>query len=397
MHKSHGSVLETFQVFLKLGLTSFGGPVAHLGYFHRELVEKRQWLDDERFAQLLALCQFLPGPASSQLGFSLGLLRSGGWGGLAAFVGFTAPSALLMFLFASSLSALQGPYGEAVIHGLKLVALAVVSNAVLGMSRKLCPDAVRATLTAVSAAVVLLFGGLLVQLALIAGGALAGQIWCREVAPLARDRTPLAYGPKVGVALLLVFAAFLIALPALTSLGGVFPAADGFYRAGALVFGGGHVVLPFLEQTVVDPGWLTQDEFLAGYGAAQAVPGPMFSLSVFLGARLPGELGGVVGALVAMVSLFLPGFLLVSGALPLWQRLADRPGAARASAGMGAVVLGILVAALYDPVWTGAVDGPQDVAVALAGFVLAAAWRAPAWVVVLWCVLATVGLRFAGL
>ena len=394
--KPSGSALEVFAVFLQLGLTSFGGPVAHVGYFRDELVAKRRWLDDGTFARLFALCQVLPGPASSQLGFSLGLMRAGGLGALAAFVGFTAPSAILMLLFASWLPRLDDPVGSAVIHGLKVVALAVVSNAVLGMSRRLCPDRRRATLTALSAAVVLVVDDLWVQAVLIVLGAAVGQVVCREVPQPTYGEAVTVHGTRAGAFLLFLFCAVLLLLPALAGAFAYGPAVDGFYRAGCLVFGGGHVVLPFLERTVVDPGWLTRDEFLAGYGAAQAVPGPMFSLSAFLGARLPDELGGTAGAAVAVLALFLPGFLLVAGVLPWWHRLAERPGAARASAGMGAVVLGILVASLYDPVWTGAVDGPSDVAVALVGFTLGAAWRAPAWSVVLWCVAATVLLRSVG-
>lgn len=285
---SAGSVLEVALVFLKLGLTSFGGPVAHVGYFRDELVEKRRWLDDGSFAQLFALCQLLPGPASSQLGFSLGLLRAGGFGAVAAFVAFTAPSAILLLLFASWIPHLEGATGQALIHGLKIVALAIVANAVLGMSRKLCPDRPRAALTALSASVVLVADSLWIQLALIAAGAVAGQVLCPGVVQDTVHKPPSIHGPKTGLVLVALFLVVLLLLPTVTGAFAYGPVVDGFYRAGALVFGGGHVVLPFLEQTVVDPGWLTRDEFLAGYGAAQAVPGPMFSLSAFLGARLPG-------------------------------------------------------------------------------------------------------------
>jgi chromate transporter len=387
-----GSVAEVFAAFLKLGLTSFGGPIAHLGYFRRELVEHRKWVSDSQFGQLLALCQFLPGPASSQLGFSLGLLRAGWGGGLAAFAAFTLPSALLLFAFAALLPWLSGATGSAAIHGLKLVALSVVAQGVMGMTRQLCPDAPRATIAAIAAAILLVSTGhAWVQLLVVVLGAVAGPIVCRQVEPAAGSSFHLRYGPEVGWTLLGLFMLLLAGLPVLShGRDGLFVVAEAFYRAGALVFGGGHVVLPLLQETVVEPGWISRDEFLAGYGAAQAVPGPMFTLAAYLGARLPGGEGGLVGAAVALGAIFLPGLLLVAGVLPLWRALVGHPLAACMIAGINAAVVGLLAAALYDPVWTSAVRGPVDVAIALVGFALLVAWRASPLFIVLWCVAASV-------
>ncbi|MBI2961641.1 MAG: chromate efflux transporter [Betaproteobacteria bacterium] len=391
-HAGHGgSAWEVFAAFLALGLTSFGGPIAHLGYFRRELVERRKWVGDAQYAQLLALCQFLPGPASSQLGFSLGLVRAGWLGAFAAFVAFTLPSALLLFAFAELLPRITGTAGNAALHGLKIVALSVVAQGVLGMARQLCPDAARATIATAGALAILVSGQAWVQLVVVALGALAGFAFCREAKPAPASALELSYGPRLGWTLLALFALLLFGLPlAARSLGGMLPVIEGFYRAGSLVFGGGHVVLPLLEETVVRPGWISAGEFLAGYGAAQAVPGPMFTLAAYLGARLPGEAGGALGACVAIAALFLPGFLLVAGVLPVWRALAAQPAAARAVAGVNAAVVGLLGAALYDPVWVSAVRGPVDLAIALVGFTLLVAWRAPALLVVFWCALASV-------
>lgn len=387
------SVFEVFTTFLMLGLTSFGGPIAHLGYFRREFVERRKWLGEGQYAQLLALCQFLPGPASSQLGFSLGLLRAGWAGAIAAFLAFTLPSALLLFVFALLMPQFSGATGNAAIHGLKLVALAVVAQAVLGMAWQLCPDVVRATIATFTALAILASGQAWTQLLVVALGAVAGLAFCRSAAPITAGGLQPPYGPTLGWALLMAFALLLIGLP-VASHGpdGLLAVAEAFYRAGALVFGGGHVVLPLLEESVVKPGWISADEFLAGYGAAQAVPGPMFSLAAYLGARLPGDEGGFVGAFLALISIFLPGFLLVAGVLPLWQTILNRPAAARAIAGINAAVVGILGAALYDPIWRSAVNGPVDVAIAAVGFALLAAWQANALVVVALCVVASIAV-----
>ena len=384
------AVREVFLAFLKLGLTSFGGPIAHLGYYRRELVERRGWVDEGQYAQLIALCQFLPGPASSQMGFCLGLIRAGWLGALAGAFAFILPSALLLFAFAAILPAIDGPIGSAAIHGLKLVALAVVAHGVLGMRASLCPDAVRMSIAAVSAFAVLVTGPTWVQLLVVAAGGVAGLFLCREVRPVEVGAVRLGYGPRVGWMLLGVFMVLLATLPLAAGFGGMWAVADAFYRTGSLVFGGGHVVLPLLEDAVVTPGWIPRDEFVAGYGAAQAIPGPVFAISAFLGARLPGDEGGALGALVALAAIFLPGYLLVSGVLPLWRAVAARPHAARAIAGVNAAVVGLLGAALYDPLWTSAVRGPVDVAVAAAGFTLLAAWRLSALWVVAWCVAASV-------
>lgn len=388
-------VSEVFTAFLKLGLTSFGGPIAHLGYFRNEFVEKRQWVNDGQFAQLLALCQFLPGPASSQLGFCLGLLRSGWIGALAAFVSFTLPSALLLFLFALIAPQLSGPVGSSVIHGLKLVALVVVAHGLLGMAKKLCTDTSRRIIAALAAVLIIFVGGVWLQIAIILVGAFLGLVLLQDVNDLPESALPVHYGRKTGWSLLALFVLLLACLPLLAhgsnTLLAVFEA---FYRAGALVFGGGHVVLPFLEQALVGPGWLARGDFMAGYGAAQAVPGPMFSLSAYLGAHLPGSSGGLVGAGVALVAIFLPGFLLVTAALPLWHTLSAHPASARLIAGINASVVGILAAALYDPIWISAVYNVSDIMIALVGFVFLSVWRVSALMVVFWCVLASILVGF---
>ena len=386
-----GSAQEVFLAFLKLGLTSFGGPIAHLGYFRNELVERRKWVDESEYAQLLVLCQFVPGPASSQLGFALGLLRGGWAGAIAAFVAFTFPSALLLFAFAGLLPQISGTVGDAAIHGLKLVALAVVAHGVLGMTRQLCPDSPRATIATLGAVIILIAGHAWVQLLVVALGGVAGLAFCRNVQPTPGGNIHLRYGPGLGWVLVLIFALLLVGLPFAVQEGGNLLAVfEAFYRAGALVFGGGHVVLPLLEETVVNPGWVSQDEFLAGYGAAQAVPGPMFTLAAYLGARLPGSDGGLIGASVSLAGIFLPGFLLLAGVLPLWRTIMSRPIAGRIISGVNAAVVGLLGAALYDPVWTSAVRGTTDVAIALVGFTLLAAWRISAILVVIWCVAASI-------
>jgi chromate transporter len=396
MDRPRGDPLEVLAAFTKLGLTSFGGPVAHIGYFRREFVERRAWLDDTGFARVLALCQFLPGPASSQMGFSLGLLRAGWSGAFAAFVAFTLPSALLMFAFATALPALGGAAGQAVIHGLKLVAVAVVAQGVMAMSRQLCPDAPRASIAVIAAALVLVSGRAWMQLVVVAGGALAGLVACRRIDPPQGQPLSPPYGARTASVLLMAFFVLLFGLPLIASAyGGLSAVIEAFYRAGALVFGGGHVVLPLLRETVVTPGWVSSDDFLAGYGAAQAVPGPMFSFASYLGARMFGGDAGAAGAVVALLSIFAPGLLLVSGALPLWRAIADHPQAGRAVAGVNAAVVGLLGAALYDPVWLSAVRGPVDVAIAAVGFVMLAAWRASPLLVVLWCVVASLGLALA--
>jgi len=390
-----GSARQVAAAFLKLGLTSFGGPIAHLGYFRREFVERRRWLDEEHFGELLGLCQFLPGPASSQLGFCLGLQRAGWAGALAAFVGFTLPSALLLYVLAASSTHLAGPWGQAAVHGLKLVAVAVVAHAVLGMARTLTPDPPRVLLAAAAAGLTAVGGSASMQLLVVAGGAALGPWLCRQTMPRPSGNLALRYGRRTASLLLLTYGTLLICAlmvaPAAAPLG---QAAGAFYRAGALVFGGGHVVLPLLKQAVVDPGWIDDNTFLAGYGAAQAVPGPMFTISAFLGERLHGGQGGLTGATLSLLAIFLPGFLLVAGVLPFWQALSARAATARMLAGINAVVVGLLAAALYDPVWVGAVHDAKDFAIVLIGFAFLAGVGWPSWGVVLWCVLASLA-RFA--
>jgi chromate transporter len=382
-----GSVVEVLLAFLRLGVSSFGGPAAHVGYFRAEFVVRRRWVAEAEFADLVGLCQFLPGPASSQTGFAIGLHRAGILGGLAAWAGFTLPSAILMLAFASGAPGLmQTAAGAGVIHGLKLVAVGIVAQAVWGMAHTLCPDRRRAVIAAACAAFVLLVGAPTAQLAAIAGGAIVGLALCRDGSgrspDLVSDRPePVSLGMAIACAC--VFMALLTGLPALHGLGFGALMFSAFYRSGALVFGGGHVVLPLLRDAVVTPGWISPDAFLSGYGAAQALPGPLFSFAAYLGASMKGAWHGAAGAAVALVAIFLPGMLLLMAALPFWRALRASPAAQAALRGINAAVVGLLGAALYNPVWTSAVFKPSDVAAALAGFVLLAAWRAPPLLVVI--------------
>lgn len=375
---------EVLLAFLKLGVTAFGGPIAHVGYFRDEFVTRCRWLDEDAYADLVALCQFLPGPASSQVGFGLGLMRAGPIGALAAWIGFTLPSAILMTAFAFAAPAMSGPVARGAVHGLKLVAVAVVAQAVFGMARSLTPDARRAGIAVTACAMVTFAASSLGQVVAILVGALAGLGLCRvEAAPPGTHQFSL---PRpVGLA---AFAAYLILLtgtPALAAATGNSALARfaAFYRAGALVFGGGHVVLPLLKQAVVDPGWVGQGAFLTGYGAAQALPGPLFAFSAFLGATMTGSPSGIPGAALAVVAIFLPGLLVLTAVLPIWGRLRTRQTVQAAMRGANAAVVGLLAAALYDPVWTGAVLSPPDFVAALAGLVLLTAFRAPPILVVL--------------
>jgi chromate transporter len=387
-----GGFAEVLRAFLKLGLTSFGGPIAHLGYLREEFVLRRRWLDEAHFAQLLAVCQFLPGPASSQMGFAIGLFRAGWRGALAAFVAFTLPSALLMFGFAALAPQLGEGTGAAAVHGLKLVAVVVVAHGLLGMARQLTPDAPRLLVAMGALALIVLGANAWMQLAAIGIGALMGLALCRHVPLPAAAFFPVRYGNRSAAVFLSLFLLGLAATFLLPDTDAPSPAAvaGAFYQAGALVFGGGHVVLPLLQQTVVDSGWVAPDTFLAGYGAAQAVPGPMFSLAAFLGAEVPLAGPAALGAMIALLALFLPGFLLLLAVLPLWSRLSRHPAAASAMAGINAAVVGLLAAAFHDPVWTQGIRGPIDLAIALVGFALLAAARVSALWVVLWCVAASV-------
>lgn len=389
---ARGSITEVFLAFLKLGLTSFGGPIAHIGYYRSAFVAKRQWLSEDQFSQLLVLCQFLPGPASSQMGFSLGLLRAGWLGALAAFIAFTLPSALLLFAFAQWLPYLSDTVGNALIHGLKLVALAVVAQAVWLMARQLTPDWQRRIIAFAVVVFLLVVDHPMAQIAVVMLSALVGLWLCRGQTLQALDTFKLHYGARIAWLLLAVFLILLLTLPLISGEGSLLAVVDAFYRAGALVFGGGHVVLPLLENTVVDPGWVAADEYLAGYGAAQAVPGPVFSVAAYLGAMLPGDNGGVIGATVALLAIFLPGFLLISAMLPLWQTLIKYPRAASAVAGVNAGVVGLLATALYDPIWISVVHDVSDVLIALIGFLMLQWFRLSALLVVFWCVIASIGV-----
>ncbi|MXS76351.1 chromate transporter [Microbacterium sp. CSI-V] len=381
-----GTVPEVFLAFLRLGVTSFGGPIAHLGYFRDDLVTRRRWMDDRAYADLVALCQFLPGPASSQVGFAMGLQRAGFWGAIVAFLGFTLPSAVLLVAFAAGASLFGGPVGGGILDGLKIVAVAIVAQAVWGMARSLTPDAPRAGIAVVAAALALFAPGAVGQLGALAIGVVAGLVLLREAAEQPGETLPSFGVPRaVAIGSLVVAAAALIGLPLLaaTTGSGLVALADAFFRSGALVFGGGHVVLPLLQAEVVQTGWVSPDVFLAGYGAAQAVPGPLFTFAAYLGADSAVGPGGVAGAAVALVAIFLPGFLVLVGVLPFWDALRGRPRVRAAMRGANAAVVGILGAALYTPVFTTAVTGPGPFVLALIGFVLLTAFRAPAWVVVI--------------
>ncbi|PDT36622.1 MULTISPECIES: chromate efflux transporter [Sinorhizobium] len=392
-----GSAGEVFATFLKLGLTSFGGPIAHLGYFRDELVVRRRWIDEKGYADLVALCQFLPGPASSQTGFALGLLRGGPLGAAAAWAAFTLPSAILLVLFAFGAASFGGPLGSGVIHGLKVVAVAIVAQAVWGMASKLCPDRERASIALAAVLIVVLVPGSVGQLAAIVVGGVAGLLLCRRKGEAITGHVSFPVSHSVGWIALVLFFGMLFGLPiaaATTSSQGlaVFGA---FYRAGALVFGGGHVVLPLLQAEVVQPGWVMADQFLAGYGAAQAVPGPLFTFAAYLGAALGPEPNGLIGAGIGVIAIFLPGFLLLIGTIPFWDAFRTRPAAQALMRGANAAVVGVLGAALYQPVWTSAIVGPHELALALICFVLLMSWKSPPWIVVVVSAVGGVLIGFA--
>ncbi|HEV2299947.1 MAG TPA: chromate efflux transporter [Stellaceae bacterium] len=381
-----GSFFEVLRVFLRLGLTSFGGPVAHLGYYRAELVERRKWLDERSYADIVALCQFLPGPASSQTGISLGILRAGLPGGLAAWLGFTMPSAVAMILFAYGVAAFGDIAGAAWLHGLKIVAVAVVAQAVWGMARNLCPDRERATIAVAATVATLALPSSVGQIGAILLGGLAG--WALPAAGQPRlSGAPLAvHLPRgLSIAAALLFVGLLFGLPLLAALvpSHALQLFASFYRSGALVFGGGHVVLPLLQAAVVPPHWVTNDTFLAGYGAAQAVPGPLFTFSAYLGAVMREPPNGWAGGFLCLVAVFLPSFLLLIGILPFWDGLRRRTAVVKALRGVNAAVVGLLLAALYRPVWTSAILAPADFAIGVVAFLLLALWAAPPWLVVI--------------
>ena len=378
-----GTAIEVLLIFLRLGVSCFGGPIAHIGYFRDEFVTRRRWLDEQSYADLVGLCQFLPGPASSQVGFSIGLMRAGYLGGLAAWTGFTLPSAALLVLFAYGAGALGGPLGTGLLHGLKLVAVAIVAQAVWGMARALCPDRERATIATIAALIVLLGASSVAQVGAILFGAFAG-LWFCEAAPAASAaHITMPVSRRAGLAALAAFFVLLglFVLPAHFPRQGIDLFAA-FYRSGALVFGGGHVVLPLLREAFVAPGWVGDDAFLAGYGAAQAVPGPLFTFAAYLGFVVRPEPNGLAGAALGLVGIFLPGILILVGTLPFWDAFRVRPRAQAAMRGVNAAVVGLLGAALYNPVWVTSVRTPADFAVALVGFVLLVVWRAPPLLVV---------------
>lgn len=384
--KPAGNVAEVFLAFLRLGLTSFGGPIAHLGYFRAEFVERRKWLSESSYADVVALCQFLPGPASSQVGFTLGILRGNGLlGGLAAWFAFTMPSAIILFAFAMGATALTGPVAEGILHGLKLVAVAVVAQAIWGMASSLTPDRERAGIALAAVAIVVFVGGSFGQISAIALGAVAGLSLCRGNGPGPAGHLGFSVSHRHGAVALVVFAALFVITPLIAVKTGSQGLAlfDAFYRSGALVFGGGHVVLPLLQAEVVTPGWVSNADFLAGYGMAQAVPGPLFTFAAYLGAVTGPPPNGFAGATIALVALSLPGLLLVYGMLPYWDELRQRPAAQAAMRGTNAAVVGILGAAFYSPVWISAVLTPRDFAVALTGFLLLTVWKFAPWIVVI--------------
>lgn len=393
-----GSAAEVFRAFLKLGVTSFGGPIAHLGYFREELVTRRKWVSEAQYAELVALCQFLPGPASSQVGFALGLIRAGLRGAVAAWAAFTLPSALLMVLFAIGAVAIDGVLGHGLLLGLKAVAVAVVAHAVIGMARTLTPDLRRILIGAAAAGLALLLPGSFGQIAAILTGLAAGVLWCRGTTVSRAEPLAVRVSRKTGLTALVAFGCLLTGLPVLAALtrNAWVGIADAFTRAGALVFGGGHVVLPLLQAEPAIAGSIAPEQFLAGYGAAQAVPGPLFTFAAYLGFDMvPGPLAPV-SALLALVAVFIPGLLLLIAALPFWDRLHQNLVVRAALAGANAAVVGILAAALWTPVITSGVTGVAPLCIAATCFLLLTVWKLPAWVAVLLGIVAGVTVAVTG-
>jgi chromate transporter len=382
-----GRTGEVLAVFLRLGLTSFGGPIAHLGYFHEEFVVRRRWLDEKTYVDLVALSQFLPGPASSKVGIAIGLSRAGYLGALAAWTGFTLPSAIALVLFGYGVAALHDALHSSWLHGLMVAAVAVVAQAVLTMMRSLTPDRERATLAVVAAIIVMALPSSVAQIGAIALGAVVGLILFRGTPPSDHVSLPHPVSRPAAVTAIVIFFAILILLPFITAAvpSHSLQLFEAFYRAGSLVFGGGHVVLPLLQASVVPPGWVTNDAFLAGYGAAQAVPGPLFTFSAYLGAVMGPAPNGWVGAILCLIAMFLPAFLLVIGPLPFWDELRGRSQTQAALRGVNAAVVGLLLAALYNPVWTSGITSAGDFALGVAAFLLLFMWKAPPWLVVVFC------------
>ena len=379
-----GTALEVLRVFTKLGFTSFGGPIAHLGFFRSEFVQRRGWIDEEHYADVVALSQFLPGPASSKVGIILGVLRAGIPGAIAAWIGFTLPSALALILFGYGVAAF-GSLGDAHwLHGLKIVAVAVVAQAVWGMARNLCPDRERATIAVAAAALALAVPSTIGQVgAIIVGGLIGWRLLPGEVIPLIP--LPVRISRAWSIASIILFFAILIFLPLVVAATGdhLLAVFNGFYRSGSLVFGGGHVVLPLLQATVVPPGWVDNDTFLAGYGAAQAVPGPLFTFSAYLGTVMGSAPNGWLGGLICLVAIFLPSFFLAIGPLPFWNWFRQHPAMRSVLKGVNAAVVGLLLAALYNPVWTSGILSASDFAIGIVAFLLLALWSVPPWLVVI--------------
>ncbi len=383
--QSTESIWTVFWVFLRLGLTSFGGPIAHLGYFRDEFVIKRQWLSESRYADLVALCQFLPGPASSQVGIAVGFYRARSLGAIVAWLGFTLPSALVLILFALGLKQFADVMPIGVWQGFKIVAVAVVAQAVWGMGKKLTPDAPRLTLMAIATAIVLLLPSVWTQVGVIVLAAIVGIVFMKPIANQ-ESAMPIASGKRrFGAVALLVFVLLLVTLPIMANSleSQTLSLVDAFYRSGSLVFGGGHVVLPLLQAEVVPTGWVNHETFLAGYGITQAVPGPLFTFAAFLGASMNQNPTGWLGGMIALVAIFLPSFLLVLGALPFWETLRNNVLMQKALLGINAVVVGILLAALYDPVWTSAIHSSKDFSLAIVALIALMVWKVPPWLVVL--------------
>jgi len=391
-----GTAGEVFTAFLKLGLTSFGGPVAHLGYFHDAFVVRRKWLDDKTYADLVALSQFLPGPASSKVGIAIGLSRAGYLGSLAAWVGFTTPSAVALVLFGYGVAFFGNTLGSGWLHGLKVAAVAVVANAVLSMMRTLAPDRARATLAVAAALLASALPTSIGQIGAILAGAAVGLVAFRKVPATDHADLPHPVNRVVAAGAITVFFVILLGLPLVVAAAPshALQLFEVFYRASSLVFGGGHVVLPLLQAAVVPPGWVSNDAFLAGYGAAQAVPGPLFTFSAYLGTVMQPAPNGWQGAILCLVAMFLPAFLLVIGPLPFWNALRHRTEAQAALRGVNAAVVGILLAALYHPVWTSGITNAYDFALGAVAFLLLFMWKTPPWLVVVVCALGGAALGF---
>lgn len=385
--KTVSSAWMVFVAFLRLGLTSFGGPIAHLGYFRDEFVTRRRWLSEHSYADLVAQCQFLPGPASSQIGMAIGLSRAGFPGALAAWAGFTLPSALLLMLFALGLSSWGDAVPLGLLHGLKVVAVAVVAQAVWGMARTLCTDRARITIAAVAACTALLWPTAWGQVGVIVAAAVLGLFLFKPVPNGSHEPLPLTIKRRTAVMLLVLFFVLLLGLPFWVQVwpNQALAMFDAFYRAGSLVFGGGHVVLPLLQAEVVPNGWVSNQTFLAGYGATQAVPGPLLTFAAFLGAAMNTAPSGLLGGLICLVAIFVPSLLLVAGVLPFWEQLRRQIRTRAALAAINAAVVGLLLAALYNPVWTNAVQAPSDFALVLTAFVALMFWKLPPWLVVFGC------------